>query len=117
MSGDDLGRGRVGIPLVALTSVAEDSLTPAVCFDGRGQPHLACVFDEPPDRLVKYCAPDGDGWGTVGSGALGGASIAYDPVGDRLLIAWMEHPGVVAIVEKPVGQGAWSLLNAPRPVR
>jgi len=110
MSGEDLGRGRVGIPLVALTSVVEDTLTPAVCFDGLGRPHLACVFDEPPDRLVKYCPPDG-GWGTVGSGALGGASIAYDSVTDRLFIAWMEKPGGVAMVEKPAAEGQWTRLG------
>jgi hypothetical protein len=109
MSGEDLGQGRVGIPLVALTSVVEDTLTPSVVIVD-GKPHLACVFEEGPDRLVKYCPPDG-GWGTVGSGAIGGASIAYDPAWHRLFIAWMEKPGLVVFVEKPVSEGQWTRLG------
>ena len=47
----------------------------------------------------------------MGSGALGGASIAYDSVTDRLFIAWMEKPGGVAMVEKPAMEGQWTRLG------
>jgi len=100
------GSGQIGIPLV--TASVEDWLTPSVCFDGQGRPHLACVFDEP-ERPVKYCPPDGGGWETVDYAARGGASIAYDPVGDRLLLVFMDEAGAIRAHERPVTRnGAWA---------
>ena len=85
---------------------------PAVCADGQGRWWQAGIWKSngqvnvlPPGADRPYAVDPGQ------SGAKGGVGIAYDPVGDRIRIVYLNASNDMCSYTSPVDPQSWGFVN------